>query len=375
MHVVNLAAYDGPYEGSFVPMLERVCEAVVAGGGSSELVFGTSAQGRGWVERLEAADRRVRFAPLSDWRATTEWLRREMPQLRPETIVHTHFTRFDIPAVRALRRPGVSLVWHAHTVPGCSAAARLRVLAKHRGPGRRVGAFACAGDQLMERLQAAGAPAGRLVSLPTAIDSERFSPPDSARRAAARTALGIEPDRLVLLHFGWDWQVKGGDLLLGAIAKLGAERRSRLTVLCVGAGDPGRAEIARYGLDDQVRVLEPLRAVTDYYSAADILVAPSRHEGGSPPFAVLEALASGLEVIASDIPAHRGAADSLAAMRIVAGRIDPLAEALEAADPSAAGSADRRLQSRRWIVAERNLDAYAGRVLALYEHLIAAGVR
>jgi glycosyltransferase involved in cell wall biosynthesis len=98
---------------------------------------------------------------------------------------------------------------------------------------------------------------------------------------------------------------KGFDLLVDAYARL---RDPAVDLLIAGDGSEAAAlgaQIARLGLTDRVRLLGP---VTDsrkvsLYRSAEWFVCPSRRE----PFAnvILEALASGLPVVATDVGGNR----------------------------------------------------------------------
>jgi glycosyltransferase involved in cell wall biosynthesis len=72
----------------------------------------------------------------------------------------------------------------------------------------------------------------------------------------------------------------------------------------VGDG-PNRKEyeilVEKYGLEDKVIFTGWRKDVTDFYKAADIFFFPSRGEG--MPGAVMEAMAAGLPIVATDIPA------------------------------------------------------------------------
>ena len=85
--------------------------------------------------------------------------------------------------------------------------------------------------------------------------------------------------------------MKGGDLFVEA----GAMLRDRPTnIVCASVRAPESAPgIVR---------LPPAADATDLYGAADVFVSASRVEG--MPFSVVEALATGLPVVATDIPGH-----------------------------------------------------------------------
>jgi len=123
---------------------------------------------------------------------------------------------------------------------------------------------------------------------------------------------------------------KGHDLLLEALARCSARCEPRI----VFAGPPaGRAEelralAARLGLADRLHILGhvPDRVLAALYRDAMLLCLPSYGEGFGLP--VLEAMAAGAPVLASDLPAVREVAGE-AAVLFPAGEPDALAGALE----------------------------------------------
>ncbi len=122
-----------------------------------------------------------------------------------------------------------------------------------------------------------------------------------AQRQAARDELGLPAGRPLLVHFGWDWLRKGGDVFEAALRML-RDSGADLTGVTVGGGDAARELRARLGLDGDLTVLEPTDKVQQMYAAADVFVAPSRAEG--TPYSVLEAVSSGTAAVVSDIPGH-----------------------------------------------------------------------
>jgi glycosyltransferase-like protein len=150
------------------------------------------------------------------------------------------------------------------------------------------------------------------------VDTSRHRPPrDPAERSADRAAVGLPAGRLAVLAVGGIEPRKGSLALLDGFAALRRTGPERDPVLLVAGGATlfdYRYELARFaarraelGLgDDCVRLLGP---VTDaelerLYRAADVLAFPSVKEGFG--LVVLEALASGLPVVASDLDVLRG---------------------------------------------------------------------
>ena len=94
----------------------------------------------------------------------------------------------------------------------------------------------------------------------------------------------------VVMLFGWDWETKGGPLLLAALSELRARRRP-IHALIVGGEQRAGAEALLAGLTDAVRPLAPVDDPRELYGAVDVFIAASVAEGFS--FALLEALACG----------------------------------------------------------------------------------
>lgn len=358
MRLIHLAGYYGPYRGSFVPMLEAVAATAAARGWECELVFPEEIRERIWVAAL-AEKTTVRFLP-----ATKRALGALLAERRAPTILHTHFTVFDVPAVLAARRRcDVTVFWHLHSRAVSGAAVVLRNMLKYAVLGRGVARILCVGEGILDSARRRGAPRARLLLLPNAIDTGRFSPPTPEERRAARAALDLPADAAVLLHFGWDWETKGGDLFLALVDRL---ERPRIA-LTVGAGDEARTAARRLGIEHLVRVTPPTQRVEDLYAAADVLVASSGAEG--MPYSVVEAVSSGVAVVATDIPGHRGLGPGV---RLADGE-DALAAALEAVlARNAEEAAAEAAASRRFAVDHLDLAVWVRGLFALYDELVPA---
>jgi glycosyltransferase involved in cell wall biosynthesis len=163
----------------------------------------------------------------------------------------------------------------------------------------RVDAIVAEDDVTFRALSQRGWPV-RLVY--TGVDTAEFRP-DPARREETRTWLGIPRDADVLLMAAAINRQKGIALGVEAFGRLAAARpRLHLVVAGDGPERPALQARARGGVGGaRVRFVGavPEASMRRYHAAADVLLYPTYRAEGLPR-AILEAMASGLAVIASD---------------------------------------------------------------------------
>jgi glycosyltransferase involved in cell wall biosynthesis len=132
------------------------------------------------------------------------------------------------------------------------------------------------------------------------IDTDRFRPTPDAVRREAREGLLLSPDDFVAVAVGNCSTTKNHAALLQALSGLDEP----VVLLHVGEEEPRRPEwgLARdLAVSDRCRFLgrvDPEMALR----AADVFVMPSLHEGLS--IASLEALATGLPAVLTDVPGN-----------------------------------------------------------------------
>ena len=174
----------------------------------------------------------------------------------------------------------------------------------------------------------------------------------------------------------------GGELFAETLARVRADGIPAVGV-SVGGGGEAAAAGERLGLGDALRAPPPSEDVRRYYAAADMLLATSRAEGGEPTFSILEALGSGLAVVATDIPGHRLKPPAPRALRVGPAEPGALAElarrALQAGEAARAAEAQ---QASAWVASpprrqalgardDRDLRAFSSALTAPRRSLIA----
>jgi glycosyltransferase involved in cell wall biosynthesis len=168
---------------------------------------------------------------------------------------------------------------------------------------------------LKSDLVSMGADDAKTRVLRNGVDLAGFVPRD---RLAMREQLGLSADARVLASVGHLIPRKGHELVIQALASL-----PDTTLLIVGSGPEElalKALATRLGLEGRVRFLGQLahHALPAVYSASDVLVLASSNEGWAN--VLLEAMACGTPVVATDVGGSREVVETPEAGLIVARR-------------------------------------------------------
>lgn len=158
---------------------------------------------------------------------------------------------------------------------------------------------------------------------------EPAKPVDADRRGRLRRQLGAGPDDAVVIAVARHEAVKGLDVLVGAVGRL--RREGRAVRLWVAGRDGAasaelRRQVADEELSDVVAFLGHRDDVSDLLGSADVFALPSRREGA--PGAMLEAMAAGVTIVATDLPTVREVVDDTAATLVPPERPDLMARAI-----------------------------------------------
>ncbi len=369
MHVIQCADYGGPYAGSFVPMLTSIAREAASRGNRNAVLLSDVAHEREWLSDLNGlAD--VRFIRGSGSRAAV--VRPTMSAFQSAlggsapAVIHTHFSTFDMPAaLMRARRRRLAVFWHEHGPILADRRTRIRNSVRYLGLGPLVNSILCVSPELRDELRARHAPKRALRYFPNAVDTRIFYPIGEEERREARRSLELTPTARVLLHFGWSWHRKGGDLMVEATELL--RDQSELLALTVLGAEPGSHPDLRAAR--RVRPVPPSNDVRRLYAAADVFLSCGRAEGA--PLAVLEAMACGLPVVATDLPAQEQILSGLPGAAIVGAEAKAIAGGVRRLLSMDEGqrSEHRRLAVER-IQSSFALDAWARRIVDLYEQAL-----
>jgi glycosyltransferase involved in cell wall biosynthesis len=299
--IIHVVPYYPPHLGGMENVVSSMAEGLAKAGQVEVLTTNCAAKeaprlerrGRLTIRRLRAFD--IASIPI----APSMFLR--CVKISPRNIVHVHVAQALIPEIVWISRwlRGGKFIAHFHLdVAPSGRFGRLFVWYKRRILGHTLRAavkvIALSADQASFLEQAYQVSADKITVIPNGIGSE-FSP--NPERLSSR-------DRpLRVLYVGRLSPQKALPRLVHAFAAM----TQAVEALLVGEGDERPVIenlIQRYGLDNvQLPGRRQDGELVATFQWADVFVLPSDREG--MPLVVLEAMASGLPVIATDVVGNR----------------------------------------------------------------------
>ncbi|MCE5228416.1 glycosyltransferase [bacterium] len=261
------------------------------------------------ADELEAAGVPVEVIPFkSRWDPSA--LRRLAAYMRSNKIdvVHSHMYRSNVPATVAARMAGVKTVWcQVHNVGTWETRRQAwmdRALCRWR-----TGMIAVSERVRRDVMDTLGLSAGRVRVIYNGVDIDRFRAA-RALRDEIRTREGVQPGDVVFLFAARLVEQKRCIDFLIALGKLQSMRlstqdsglRTNLFAWILGDG-PLREQLEQASASlpqpGAVRFFGKRSDVEQFMAGSDVFVLPSTREGFSN--ALIEALASGLPCIATDV--------------------------------------------------------------------------
>lgn len=210
-------------------------------------------------------------------------------------------------------------------------------------------------------------PRARLLAVPNGIRVETFAAANAERRAALRNVLGLAPGTRIIGTVGRLNPVKDQATLLQAFARVHAEAADTALVL-VGDGALHaelQAQAGASGAGEAVHFLGDRGDVRQLLQGFDVFALSSRSEGYS--MALLEACASGLPIVATDVGGNREiVADERNGLIVPAADATALASALLGLLRDPARAQRLGTAGRDWALREASVQAMAARYETLY---------
>ncbi len=206
------------------------------------------------------------------------------------------------------RENDVFLSW-MHVDPGMPAREYEQLQREVPDAAARLRAIVVTCETTRRELQKLGADPARLPVIPHGVDLETFHPPSPEQRSAARAALGIPAEALVIGSFVKDGQgwgdgneaklIKGPHIFLAVLERLRTDFPNLFVVLSGPARGFMKAGLERLGIPFAHRYLEEYRELRSLYHTLDLYLITSRGEGG--PVSFPEAWAAGVPVVSTRV--------------------------------------------------------------------------
>jgi 1,2-diacylglycerol 3-alpha-glucosyltransferase len=161
--------------------------------------------------------------------------------------------------------------------------------------------YSCVSQTVCNELKTMGIPENRITCIPNGVDIARFCPRDN--KSAIRSKFGLSKDDTVILSVGRLTHQKQPHTMIEVFSHL--EKGLGDVTLCIA----GKGELLEETKDlaEKIGLRKVLflgyvddRDLPDLYACADYYIMTSKYEG--LPLTLLEAMASGLPCIVSDIP-------------------------------------------------------------------------
>ena len=293
--------------------------------------------------------------------------------LRPRAV-HAHQLLSPATAAllarRSLRAP---LLLNPHACGPIGDVGQLRAQgrvgqARLRAAVEEADGFVAINRPIEQELLSAGASPEKVFRVENGVDLRRFHPAEPGEKGRVRGAFGIPRDVPLVACFGRLSPEKGVDVLLRALPLLlQLVPGTRLWLVGDGPSRPSLEGLAlELGLGHAVHFAGAVEDPAPAWRAADAAALPSHTEG--LPLALLEAMASGIPVVATAVGGTPEVLDGGAGTLVQPGNAEALARALAWA--LTRGEAHVRAARARAVVDARyGLAAVAARHLALYEAL------
>ena len=232
-------------------------------------------------------------------------------------------------------------------------------------------------EALADDMVGRGIPREKIGILPNGIDPDALVRPE--RDARLRAQLGLE-GRFVVGYLGnLDHWREGIDVLIAAVARLREQGRRDVSLLVVGDGTRRHeleGEAHRRGLSDVCTFTGrvPHDTVPQYYAQMDLFANTRVEERAAryiTPLKPYEAMALGVPVLVSDLPALREIVDPPNRGAVAPpGDADGLAAAIARLADDPAERARIADAGRAWVRTERTWRANGDRYRAAYERIL-----
>ena len=215
-------------------------------------------------------------------------------------VIHCHYLRENYIAMLAKSwYPRVKVVYTNHFILANDFVTRLSNRMMDRKQDRIIAVCNRGRDQLIQN----GWSPEKIQVIYNAVDPESWRQPEES---TLRQELGVGEDTFVMLCASRFAHDKGHRYLIDSLALLKKRTDKPFCMALAGDGDlleNAKRQVEQLGLSDCVKFLGFRKDIKNLYLGSDLYVNSSQHEALS--FLIIEAMAAGLPVIATDMGGNR----------------------------------------------------------------------
>ncbi len=290
----------------------------------------------------------------------------------PFDIVHCHSTKAGFVGRLGLQGLGAVIVYTPHApltmIPTLARWAQTAIRGLEVGLSRCTDAIIAVSEYEANHLEGLGIRRDKIFVVPNGVSAMVRT---EDLRVSARAGLGIGNSRILVGTVGRLERQKRVDLLLLAVSHLSIDARTTLQVAIVGGGSLERdlkALASELGISDLITWVGEVEDTSALMAAFDVFVLASDYE--AMPYAVLEAMAAGLPVVATRVGGVETAiTDGRSGFLVKRGDVEAISRCLGLL--SGQGESRSRM-SREALVASRHfsLERMAAQTLAVYSRVL-----
>lgn len=132
------------------------------------------------------------------------------------------------------------------------------------------------------------------------VDTDRYEYADSNTKQQMKQKLGLPKDKIIVMYSGSFIDRKNQEFAIDAV--LASTRAEHIHMVLMGGGPNLQRLKEKYRNYDNIQFTGKITNVNEFLQAGDLYISTSKSEG--MPNGVLEAMASGLPILLSNIPQH-----------------------------------------------------------------------
>jgi len=236
--------------------------------------------------------------------------------------------------------------------------------------------YVCISQEIKNQLLNHGFDETRMVLIPNGVDTQVFVPVTSAEKKVLRNRLGLPLHKRIVVFTGRLVRRKGLKTLACAWKQV-CQDNDDVLLLVLGSGNFQRDSVEEWlkeyirakNLNDYTLLVGNVDNVSEFLQASDISVLPSLFEG--LPNALLEAMACGLPVVATNIGGIIDIArDNIEGILVALGNQEHLYRAITRLLENPELAENLAKSARKRVVEEYSLDRTCRKLFTLYSELL-----